>query len=398
MKVAFDAQPLLSDTKSGVGYNEHELVKELIKKYPDNQYSLEFFSWKNRLKKKKALAVYQMENTQLVECCWFPGSLYRMASTFFPIPYALFFPKKREITHFFNYYVPPFVRGKKVVTVHDMAFRVYPETVRKKTRIFLKLVIKKSIRRADRIVTDSEFSKQEILRFYKINPEKINVVPCGVDLKRFHPNFPHFQIQKVKQKYHIADKKYFLYLGTLEPRKNLVRLIQAYGIFLKKKKQENKTEIPLLVIAGGKGWMYEEIFAEVQKENLDKNIIFPGYIADEDVPVLMTGADLFCFPSLYEGFGMPVLEAMACGTMVLTSGESALGEIAKGAAYIVDPLNTKAIANGMLEAFQNSNIRKQYHEIGIEKAKNYSWEKLTERLHGMYIDVLDTKQGEICKF
>ena len=313
MKIAFDAQPLLDGTKSGVGFHEDGLVKTLLEQYPQNQYRLEYFSLRNHESKKKTLRKYKKHNTQFVSCKWFSGSLYRMISVFLPIPHQLFFHEEKQITHFFNYYVPPFVKGKKVVTIHDMAFRVFPETVRKKTLFFLKAIIKRSIHRADHIITVSEFSKQEIIRFYEVPQDKISVVPNGVDFKKFYPEKDKQKIENIKRKYNIFGE-YFLYLGTLEPRKNLVRLIEAYA----KARKENQN-FPCLVLAGGKGWMYTEIFQKVEELNLKNNIVFTGYIEDNDVPTLMSGAIAFCFLSLYEGFGMPVIEAMACGLPIISS-------------------------------------------------------------------------------
>lgn len=386
MRIAFDARPLLSDTKSGVGYNEHGLVSGLISQYPGNRYSLEFFSWKGRAGKLERAGAYRSGDVEMVECRWFPGGLYRMASAILPIPYAFFFPRERDVTHFFNYYVPPFVRGGKVVTVHDMAFRVCPETVRLKTRLFLGLVLGGSIRRADRVVTVSEFSRQEILRFYHLPPEKVVVVPNGVDAGRFHPGYGAGVVKGAREKYGIGGRRYFLSLGNLEPRKNLVRLVRAYGMFRKRYMEGigDKEGLPLLAIAGGKGWMYGGIFREVKKEGLEGDVAFTGYVADTDVPALMAGADLFCFPSLYEGFGMPVLEAMACGTPVLASDIPALREVVGDAGILVDPLSARAIASGMERLYSQDGLAGRLRRDGPERARGFSWAASAERLMGVY--------------
>lgn len=387
MHIAFDVQPLLSSSKSGVGYNEQELIKSLLKEHPEEEYYFECFSWKG---KADILEQYKTEAIRIRVCRWFSGRIYRFLSAFFPIPYSCFFSGKREITHFFNYYIPPFVKGKKVVTIHDMAFRVCPETVRKKTRLFLKLVLKKSIRRADKIITVSEFSKQEIIRFYGVAAERIAVIPNGVDLERFSPCYKKDAVEKVKQKYRINGKKYFLFLGNLEPRKNLVRLIQAYQIFLQRCSREQE-ELPLLVIAGGKGWMYQEIFKEVRKNRLEEKVIFTGYVAESDVAVLMAGADLFCFPSLYEGFGMPVLEAMACKTPVLTSDGSALGEMVGDAGIKVDAFSAAAIAEGMEKIHYSEEFRSILSEKGQKRVQQFSWKTASEELHRVYLELKERK-------
>lgn len=378
MKIAFDAQPLLSGTKSGVGFCEDGLVNILLKEYSEQEYSLEYFSLRNHGIKEEKMKKYTESGASLSVCKWFPGSLYRMASAFFPLPYVLMFPKKKQVTHFFNYYIPPFVRGKKVTTIHDMTLHAYPETVRKKTLWFLRRTLKPSIRRADHIVTVSEFSKKEILKYYEVPEEKISVVYNGVDVKRFKPLESIQPLEQTKEKYGISGE-YFLYLGTLEPRKNLVRLVQAYA----KAKQEKK-EFPCLVLAGGKGWMYEEIFSTVQELGLEKDVIFTGYVEDEEAPVLMAGAFAFCFPSVYEGFGMPILEAMACGTPVLTSKDSSMEEIAGEDAVLIDAMSVDAIKAGLIRLCEEEGLRGKLSEMGKAKAEKYTWEAAGKQLMQVY--------------
>ncbi len=382
MKIAFDAQPLLSGTKSGVGFCEDGLVTALLKQYPENEYVLEYFSLRNHGVKEEILKKYTEKKAVLAPCKWFPGSLYRMASAFLPVPYAMMFPKKKQLTHFFNYYIPPFVRGKKVVTVHDMVVKACPETVRKKTLWFLRRTLRASIRRADHIVTDSEFSKKEILKYYHVPKDKISVVYCGVDFDRFKPLEDKELLNKVKEKYGI-NKEYFLYLGTLEPRKNLVRLVQAYA-----EAKEGKEDFPCLVLAGGKGWMYEEIFHTVQNLGLEQDVLFTGYVADEEVSVLMAGAFAFCFPSIYEGFGMPVLEAMACGTPVLTSKDSSMEEIAGEETVLVDAMSVEDIIQGLVWLFEDAELRMKLSEQGLSKVKEYTWEAGAKQLMQVYEELV----------
>ena len=218
--------------------------------------------------------------------------------------------------------MPPGVRGKSVTVIHNMAYMAYPETVNKKTRNWLRLTMKGSCRRADAVVTVSEFSKREIIRYLGVSPEKITVVYNGVDLGFYRSDYGEDQVEQAKKRYHIAGE-YFLYLGTLEPRKNVERIIEAYALL----KEEGDVQLPFLVIAGGKGWLYETIFERVKELDLENQIIFTGYVAEPDVPLLMNGAKAFLFPSLYEGFGIPPIEAMACGTAVITSNAASLPEV-----------------------------------------------------------------------
>ena len=316
---------------------------------------------------------------KIQECDWFSGTLYRFLFCFFAIPYRLFFKEKADLTHFFNFCIPPGVYGKKVVTIHDMAFRRYPSTVRFRTKVLLKLNLKRTIKRADAVIAVSEFTKQEILHFYPISEAKVFVVPNGIDSSVFHPNYSENEVKKVKASYGISGE-YFLYLGTLEPRKNLLHLIKAY-IELQK---EQKEDFPKLVLAGGAGWMYKEIFQMVKQSKQERNILFTGYLKDKEVPLLLKGAKVFCFPSLYEGFGMPVLEAMACGTPVLTSNTTALAEIAKGAAITVNPESMKELKKGLARLHFDSKLREKYRERGFQRAQYYSWKKAAKCLEKVY--------------
>lgn len=382
MKIAFDVQPLLQDDKSGIGYDEHELITRMIRQHSENEYYLEYFGKKSDVDiNTKRISKYETDYAMQISCTSFMGRLSRKISKLLYIPYSIFFPEERDVTHFFNYIIPPGVKGKKVVTIHDMGFKVYPETVHPRTRLILNLTLKKSIKRADVIVTDSEFSRKEICKFYNVNQENIKVVPCGVDCERFHPNYINEDIELVKMKYGIEKRSYILFLGSIEPRKNLYRVVQAYCGLAKRINQE---QLPIMVMAGGKGWLNDDIYQEIEQSGLKKQFLFPGYIEEEDLPLLYAGALFFCFPSLYEGFGIPPLEAMACGTPVLTSDGNSLIEVVEDSAVTVDPLDVKAIEDGMYQLCVDENLRKTYREKGILRAKDFSWENAMEKLYDIY--------------
>lgn len=389
MKIAFDGQPLLGQNKTGIAYNEDGLLRGLLKQYGQDQYALDIFLFKHADEKRKAISHYSPDLT-IHGCRWFSGTLFRMLSLIFPVPYCWFFRPQRDITHFCNYVIPFGVKGKKVVTIHDMAFREYPETVRARTMVMLKRNLKRSIKRADAIVADSEFTKQEIVKYYRVAPEEVYVVPCGVDTAQYHSNYSTEQIERVKEKYNI-EEKYFLYLGTLEPRKNLCGLLQAYKIFYDKRKKAGE-DIPKLVLAGGKGWMYHEIFRTAEEVCLEEDIIFTGYVDEEDKAPLMSGASVFCFPSFYEGFGMPPLEAMACGTPVLTSNNSSLAEVTEGAAVQVDPENLEEMAKAMELLWKDGELCEELVEKGFKRVQKYSWENAVRVLYQMYKSMMDLRK------
>ena len=378
MRIAFDAQPLIDSQKTGVGYCEAGLVREMLKRYPQHQYQMKFFCFRHSGEKKQRLEPFLALGSSLRPCAFMPGSLYRMLSAFLPIPYRWFLGKNPGITHFFNFIVPPGVGGKKICTVHDMAYRAFSDTVRWKTRVMLDLSLKASCRRADRIITVSRFSKEELVRYLKIPEDKIQVVPNGVDLSVFHPDYPQEEIRRVRQKYRLPEQ-YFLYLGTLEPRKNLPRLMEAYS-----RLRQRLENAPALVLAGRKGWMYDSIFETVKKLNLEEQGLFTDYVPEEEGPYLLGGALAFVFPSLYEGFGMPPLEAMACGTPVLTSNTSALPEVVGEGGILADPFSVEELAEGLYRLAVQEALRQELAVKGREQARKYTWEKAAEKLYGIY--------------
>lgn len=376
--ISFEVSPLVNDVKTGIGYCESGQVTEISKAHSGtDRIKFEFFSLRNHDRKLARIEPYLMDNCE-INMSRFSGFVYKAVSTFIPLPYSWFFGKGSDITHFFNYIVPPFVHGKKVVTIHDMVYKAFPETMNSKTRILLNLAMNKSMKRADAVVTDSEFSRSEIMKYFPQYRDKVEVVPCGVDCDMFKPIQDRSIIEKVKANHNIKGK-YFLYLGTLEPRKNLTRLVKAYEILSRRKE-----DCPLLVLAGGKGWLYDEIFEEVNKSGLGDKVIFTQYIPGEEICPLMNGAEAFVFPSLYEGFGMPPLEAMACGTPVIVSGSASLPEVVGDCGLIVDAYSEESIADAMGKIADNEELRKQLSEKGIIRAREFSWKKSAEKLYTIY--------------
>ena len=366
---------MLHSGKSGIGYYEQELLKALFEADENDNFLLQYFD--PRRMQGDPAARFGRENISAEPCKWFSATLYQLLWTVLPIPYRLFFKSRPDVTMFFNYYLPPFARGKRVLVVYDTVIKDYPETMSFKTRTMLNLTLKRSIKRADRIITISEFSKNRIIKHFGVAPENIVIIPCAADEKKFFPMNDRDAVrQQVCPKYGI-DGEYYLYLGNLEPRKNIAGLIEAYGKAVKK-----RSDIPLLVIAGGKGWQYDEIFSRVKELGLSDRIIFTGYVDDDDVPLLMNGAEAFCFPSLYEGFGMPPLEAMSCGVPVIVSNNSSLPEVVGECGISVDPYDTDDIAAALIKMTD-----REFSDVqrikGIERAKAFSWKKSAELLKAL---------------
>ena len=380
MNISFDAVPIINGKMTGVGWCEVGQTMAMARLHPEDNFYYSFFSRKDDHIKLEKLAPFS-ENIG-ANIAHFSGLLYRTASVVLPIPHKWFFKQKSDITHFFNYIAPPGVDGKTVITVHDMVYRTYPETVRGCTKKILDMGLASSMKRADMIVTVSEFSKSEIIRYFPQHESKIRVVPCGVDLDRFKPCQQPERIPEVKKKLGI-EGEYFLYVGTIEPRKNLERLINAYNIFC-----QHEKDAPKLVLAGGKGWLYDGIFQRVTDLKLEEKVLFTQYIPDEDMNPLMCGALAFVFPSIYEGFGIPPLEAMACGVPVLASNAASLPEVTGDCAVTCDPYSEEEIAEGLCRLYSDSELRADLSRRGLERAKTLTWDSSAEKLYSVYKELM----------
>lgn len=270
--------------------------------------------------------------------------------------------------------LPVYCPVPALVTVHDLGYRYYPEAHRPFDRRYLDWTTRRHCRLARHIIADSEATKHDLIEFYKADPGKISVVYLGRDESLRRVTNPQV-IAETKERYGLSGD-YLLYLGTLQPRKNLVRLVEAFGRALNAIPQPDLT----LVIAGKRGWLYNDIFKRVEQLGLTGRVRFSGYVADEDKPALLSGALAYLFPSLYEGFGLPVLEAMACGLPVLTGNVSSLPEVAGTAALLVDPHDVAAIAAGIVKLVNDEIYRLHLVEQGYRQVATFSWQSAAIRV------------------
>lgn len=382
MKIALDAQPLFEKEKTGIGWMVQELVTQLLKD-GENEYQLNYFAFRNKEKRKEELRKYLTPSASLRSCGSMPFGIYRRIWNALPLPYSMFMGGEADVTQFFNFYIPPGVKGKKVVFIYDMVWKACPETMEAANRQFLDRQMRGACERADAILTISEFSRGEIIKYMGAAEEKVKVVPCGVNAERFHPRYRPEIAADAARRYGI-DGEYVLYLGTLEPRKNLARLIEAYHMLRDRHKKE---KLPRLVLAGKKGWLYEDLFPMVESFHLEKEVIFTGYVEDAHVPLLLRGACAFVFPSLYEGFGLPPLEAMSCGTPVITSNVSSLPEVAGGAGLLVDPYSAEEICGAMETLVYDNTTRSELARKGLERAGSYTWEGSARKLRNIWAEI-----------
>jgi glycosyltransferase involved in cell wall biosynthesis len=271
------------------------------------------------------------------------------------------------------------IRQKSIVTAHDITPLLLPDAFRLGRPLIYKLLTVKTLQNADKIIAVSYSTKRDLLKHLNIQDDRVEVIYEGVDHEKYRV-LPDAEVQDIKERYGL-DSPFILYVGTLEPRKNIPNLIKAFS---KLNKGVNKYK---LVIVGKKGWKYDEIYKTVEELDIKRDVIFTGYVLSEDLPKLYNAASLFVYPSLYEGFGLPPLEAMACGTPVITSNTSSLPEVVGNAGIMVNPYNVDDLAEAMREVLTNEGLRQDMIGKGLERAKLFNWEKTAADTLRVYREV-----------
>jgi glycosyltransferase involved in cell wall biosynthesis len=278
-------------------------------------------------------------------------------------------------------HVLPLVHPKRcVVTIHDLGFQYYPQAHTLSQNLYLRWSTRHNARAATRLLVDSEATRQDLVRYYGTPESKIVVVYPGRD-ESLAPVTDPSELSTIRARYGISAD-YFLYVGTLHPRKNLVRLVQAFGAFT-----QNTSSDLQLVLAGRKGWLYDDIWAQVRKLSLTERIVFTGYVPAEDLPALLSGARAFVYPSLYEGFGLPVLEAMACGTPVICSNVSSLPEVAGDAAILIEPLDVESISAALTSTAVDDALCRELVTRGFKQKEHFSWRRCAQETLEVLEDV-----------
>lgn len=273
-----------------------------------------------------------------------------------------------DVLHAPDFALPP-THAPALLTIHDLTFLVHPECFEPALTRYMARTVPHSLRRARLVLVDSQASHDDVVRLLHVAPERVAVVYPGVSA-RFCP-LPAASTEPVRQRLGLpAD--FVLFVGTLEPRKNLVRLLEAFA---------QLPEAPPLVIAGRKGWLYQEVFDTVARLGLQSRMRFLDFVDDDDLPALYNLARVFVYPSLYEGFGLPVAEALACGTPVVTGNVASLPEVAGSAAVLVDPLDNQAIAQGIGQALADA---ERLRAAGPAQAQRFCWQQSARQLLDCY--------------
>lgn len=369
--IGFNVQPLASENLTGIGNYAADVLKCLLPKV--NDYDLHVFNFMGRNNTADFIDKHlgnAYDKSRLKMTKLLPLSLYiRLGKLGRIIPYSKLTNSKPEVTVFFNYLAPGGVKGKNIITIYDMVCERFPETMDDRNRRLLQSFLKKSADKADAVVTISEFSKREIMDTLNVPEEKIFVAPCGLDNSFYKPASS--LEESNKEKAMLLEKwglqKYILYVGTLEPRKNTITLVKAFNEIALEDREVK------LVLAGGVGWHSEETIKAIDESPFKNRIIKTGYISNEDKRMLYRNASLFVFPSMYEGFGMPVTEAMACGTPCVIANTSSLPEISNGLAPMVEPFDVVGLANEMLKMLSKPHDEEFTKKL-IENAGRFSWE------------------------
>ncbi|MBI2037948.1 MAG: glycosyltransferase family 4 protein [Candidatus Magasanikbacteria bacterium] len=416
LQIGIDIRSLMSPVRAGIGEYTHELLNAIFEIDKQNQYFLFYNSYTDI---SKNIPEWKQPNIGYVATRW-PNKLFNASTKLLNAPKI---DKKIKLDYFFS---PNFgftaltKKPKQILTVHDLSFEFFPQFFSPKQRLWHWAVNpKKQCQQAEIIITPSENTKRDIIDLYKIPSEKIKVIYPGVTCSNNqstvipnpvrigeeslsgHLSFPPQRESRqsdtgfplaagmttdkdpsspeqsgslemtnkemVQKKYNLPGK-FILFLGTIEPRKNIIGLISAF--------EQCYSLLPTtysLIIAGHKGWNDEAIFSAAQKSPARDKIIFIGSVAEIDKHILYSLADLFVYPSFYEGFGFPVAEAMACGVPVITSHRSSLPEITENAAYLVNPNRPSELAKAMADILKNESLREDFKKLGPEQAKKFSW-------------------------
>jgi glycosyltransferase involved in cell wall biosynthesis len=295
--------------------------------------------------------------------------------------------RKNPVDVFHTQYIAPFwlpksphrrsagkAEIKLVLTIHDISFNFFPQFIKKSDLFFLKTLIPRSIKRADKIITVSKSEKKNIIEFYKIPPEKVDCAYNGVDFERFNCVYSAEEKERIRKKYSLPEK-FLLYIGTLQPRKNIPVVIEAL----------RDLDMPLVLAGNRKARNFDpKVDDAIKKNGLSGKVIFPGWIEEEDKPALLQMAACFVFPSLYEGFGIPVIEAMAAGVPVVCSDIPVLQEIALDAALFCDPKKPEEFSQKIQEILSNEDLKDNLIKKGTEVAKKYTWQKNAQKTLEIY--------------
>lgn len=293
---------------------------------------------------------------------------------------------KNKVDLFFQptHTLPLYKPRRSVTTLHDVGFERLPKLYGRSELRYHRYSAKLAIKRANRILTVSEFSKREIMDVYKVPEDRITVTHLGYDASRYHPNISDQDKNAVLAKYRLS-RPYFMYIGRLEEKKNIVNLIHAFSIF---KGWRGVGDPIKLLLVGAPGLGFERIKKEIADRNMEEHVVMPGYVPEEEIPALMSAADALTFTSYYEGFGIPIIQAQACGTPVITSNVASMPEVGGDAALYASPGAPEQIAETMKAFTSEATLRERLRSAGFENIKRFSWNETARKTLNVLLEVL----------
>lgn len=347
MVIGIDGNEANVKNRVGSGQFAFEVIRNLVQVDKENSYRVYL--------KEEPLADLPKEGGNLKYLVFGPKKLWTQIA----LPARLFLGRRPDVFFSPSHYSPRFSSCPRVVTVFDLSFIFFPELFRKSDLYQLENWTNYSVSKATAVITISESSKKDIVEHYNILPKKVSVCYPGYEKSSFRKQNRE-AIEAIRKKYKIKGE-YLFYLGTIQPRKNLIRLLDAI----------QNLDIKL-VVSGKKGWLYDDFFEKAQR--MGDRVIITDYTPDEDLPALLSGAKAFVLPSLYEGFGIPVLEAMACGCPVVVSRVSSLPEVVGGAGILVNPNSVSDIKKGIEKVLRNETLANDLSQKGLVQAQKFSWE------------------------
>jgi glycosyltransferase involved in cell wall biosynthesis len=298
-----------------------------------------------------------------------------------PVPLQLV-TGRLDLFHSPDFVLPHVGRTPAILTVHDLSFLRVPWFFVPGFREYLEKAVTRAVGRATHILADSESTRRDMIELMAVDDERVSVVYPGVDAGFQETHDPE-ELQRVRRRYDLPER-FILGLGTLQPRKNFDGLVNAFGLLLSRGKDEPGIDGLHLVIVGGKGWMFEDIHGLVRKQGLEERVHFAGFVDDSDLPALYSLSLVFAFPSWYEGFGIPVLEAMACGTPVVAADNSSLPEAVGEAGVLVDAASNGDLADALARLLSDLELRRRLAVAGRQQAQRFTWERAAEQVLGIY--------------
>ncbi len=375
-RIALDYTPALKQT-GGIGRYTREFTDALASIDRSNAYRL--FAAGSKSADLPALPGenFSWRSTRL-SSRWLARLWHRAG---IPLPVETF-TGTVDLFHATDFVLPPTLGGTRtLLTVHDLSFVRVPTAASPPLKAYLDAVVPPSVEKADRILADSKATKADLIELYRTPEDKITVLYSGVN-PRFQRVDEADAHQRLRRKYGLANTRYVLSVGTVQPRKNYSRVVEALAVLRQTGHDLN------YVIAGGSGWLEDELQATIERKGMGDYVQLLGLVDDEDLPALYSGARMLAMVSLYEGFGLPVLEAMACGTPVITSNLSSLPEVGGKAALLVDPNDSNAIRDAILRLETDAATRGRLIKAGYQQAERFSWLRAARQLKALYDEIL----------